>query len=89
MSGNTHRRANSRWPKTAMDNKQKINKSGVLSASLPLLAQQERPYNEVLLRVYQYLGEWNPRVWGIAEVHDPMYQTASHLKWKGALTRNE
>eukprot|EP00976_Prorocentrum_cordatum_P098475 1191410-Prorocentrum_minimum.AAC.6 len=22
-------------------------------------------------------GEWNPRLWGIAEVHDPVYLTAS------------
>eukprot|EP00959_Pyramimonas_sp_CCMP1952_P103251 2159465-Pyramimonas_sp.AAC.1 len=30
-------------------------------------------------------GEWNPRVWDMSEVYNPMYQTASHLKFLGAL----
>eukprot|EP00976_Prorocentrum_cordatum_P063989 1177301-Prorocentrum_minimum.AAC.2 len=36
--------------------------------------------------MYLYLGEWNPRLWGIAEVHDPVYLTASVLKLGAALT---
>eukprot|EP00976_Prorocentrum_cordatum_P066435 1178314-Prorocentrum_minimum.AAC.4 len=32
--------------------------------------------------MYLYLGEWNPRLWGIAEVHDPVYSTASGLIFK-------
>eukprot|EP00976_Prorocentrum_cordatum_P113189 1195664-Prorocentrum_minimum.AAC.5 len=35
--------------------------------------------------MYLYLGEWNPRLWGIAEVHDPVYLTAPLLKLTGAL----
>eukprot|EP00959_Pyramimonas_sp_CCMP1952_P011558 242561-Pyramimonas_sp.AAC.1 len=26
--------------------------------------------------MHLYLGEWNPRLWGIAEVHDPVHLTA-------------
>eukprot|EP00976_Prorocentrum_cordatum_P030406 619174-Prorocentrum_minimum.AAC.2 len=35
--------------------------------------------------MYLYLGEWNPRLWGIAEVHNPVYLTASVLNLGGAL----
>eukprot|EP00959_Pyramimonas_sp_CCMP1952_P182781 3822457-Pyramimonas_sp.AAC.1 len=33
--------------------------------------------------MYLYLGECNPRLWGIAEVHDPLYLTARLLKSNG------
>eukprot|EP00959_Pyramimonas_sp_CCMP1952_P304818 6379669-Pyramimonas_sp.AAC.1 len=32
-----------------------------------------------------YLGEWNPRLWGIAEVHNPVYLTTRLLELEGAL----
>eukprot|EP00976_Prorocentrum_cordatum_P096650 1190652-Prorocentrum_minimum.AAC.2 len=36
--------------------------------------------------LYLYLGEWNPRVWDLSEVYNPMYPTSYHLKLGGALT---
>eukprot|EP00976_Prorocentrum_cordatum_P063720 1177194-Prorocentrum_minimum.AAC.11 len=35
--------------------------------------------------MYLLLGEWNPRPWGIAEVHDPVNSTASQLLYGGVV----
>eukprot|EP00959_Pyramimonas_sp_CCMP1952_P026200 550028-Pyramimonas_sp.AAC.1 len=39
--------------------------------------------------MYLYLGERNPRLWGIAEVRDFMRLTASDLNWGELLKLNE
>eukprot|EP00976_Prorocentrum_cordatum_P071684 1180426-Prorocentrum_minimum.AAC.1 len=33
--------------------------------------------------MHVYPGEWNPRLWGIAEAHDPVYLTAANLGHPG------
>eukprot|EP00976_Prorocentrum_cordatum_P073021 1180937-Prorocentrum_minimum.AAC.1 len=44
------------------------------------------PCAVTLYMLYLYLGEWNPRVWDMSEVYNPMYPTSSHWKSKGVLS---
>eukprot|EP00976_Prorocentrum_cordatum_P095615 1190248-Prorocentrum_minimum.AAC.3 len=52
-----------------------------------LYADQTPPCAVTLFMLYLYLVEWNPRVWDMYEVYNPMYPTSSHLELGGALKR--
>eukprot|EP00976_Prorocentrum_cordatum_P089717 1187825-Prorocentrum_minimum.AAC.2 len=38
-----------------------------------------------LYSMHLYLEEWNPRVWDMSEVNNPIYPTSAYLRSKGAL----
>eukprot|EP00959_Pyramimonas_sp_CCMP1952_P405275 8494063-Pyramimonas_sp.AAC.2 len=55
---------------------------GELQAGALLLLRDPPMCCNMICHVPVYLGEWDPRLWGIAvaEVHDPVYFTASVSK---------